>query len=369
MYGGVDVRIGVGRWLVASMMLLLSGGCGWSAPAPRASPYTLPQAYPGLVHIALSTSQSLLQGHIVGINATDQEWTMLIQWTNVPFSSTLWRMNPNTGNFVEIPGPKAAKAMALSPQGLAWVGPNETWHLGQSRIRLAAEAAGVWQVFWLGGSTWAATEQYQPQSWRYWILTRNSIIKFGTNTGKLVGFAAESNRAWLAAVADPNRIVWIRRGGPTITSQLPGAPVQLGFSQGRVVCLVSTVVSEPGLANLLWQKDIKTDNTRTTRIPPAWTPTATKIIPWVGGATHFFWSNSDSVMLSLWDPASDEVALASWNFSRGTWHVMPNSLFHAYLAQNQAPYFPLANGPGNSVVVADGLGVAWYLPTKPSLSS
>ncbi len=367
MHGGVDVRIGVGRWLVASMMLLLSSGCGWSAPTSGASPYTLPQAYPGVAHIALSASQSLLQGHIVGITATGQEWAMLIQWTNVPSSSAIWRMNPDTGNLVGVPGPKVAKATALSPQGLAWVGPNETWHLGQSRVKLEADTAGVWQVFWLGSGTWAAIEQYQSERWRYWILTRNSIIQSGTNAGKLVGFAAQPNRGWLAAVADPNRVVSIRHDGPTTTSQLPGTPVQLAFSQGEVVCLISTTTSEPTLANLLWQKNIKTDDTRTIPIPTAWTPTAAKITPWVGGATNFFWSSSHSLMVSLWDPASDEVALASWNVSRDTWHVMPNSLFHASLAQNQAPYFPLSKGPGNSVVIADGLGLAWYLPTKPSL--
>lgn len=368
MYGGVDVRIGVAGWLVASIVVLLSGGCGWSASTPGQSPYVLPQAYPGVAHIALSTSQSLLQGQIVGITATDQDWAMLVKWTNVPFSAALWRMIPDTGNLVEIPGPKVAKAYVLSPQGLAWIGANETWHLGPNRVRLQADTTGVWQVFWLGNSTWAAVEQYQPARWQYWILSRNAIIQSGTQVGKLVGLVSQSRREWLAAVANPNRIVLIHRGGATATTRLPGTPVQLGYSQGETVCLISTSTSEPTLANLLWQKNIKASDAHTTQIPPAWTPTAARITPWVGGATNFYWSKSHSVVVSLWDPAANEVALATWNLSRGSWHVMPNSVFHASLAQNQAPYFPLANGPDNSVVVANGLGLAWYLPTKPSLS-
>lgn len=369
--GGVDVRTASWSWLVASILLFGAGGCGWSSSAsPSPSPLTLPASFPGVGQISLKSSQSLLEGRVAAMVADNHQLALLVQWTNVPGASTLMRLNPISENLVVAPGPVSASAVGLGSGGqLSWIGSGNQWHGPKGTISLEPDAAGTWRIFPLGYDIWAVVEQLQANQWRYWLIKNNAIEQTGTEIGTPISISEAPDGALMAAVSNPDRIVWLQAGGKKTSFALPGVPVQLGVQAGQMVCLVSTVASSPKLANLLWTQNIKTGDHHLIAVPAAWTPSATHVTPWVGGSTNFLWNNNHSVILSLWDPVSSQVALAMVNLSTRTSRILPQSLFRASLSQNQEPVFPAAKGPGQSIAVGNGFSLAWYLPTKPQLPS
>ncbi len=367
------------RWfrrLGAAGLTLTLAGCGSLAAQPQPLSVGLPAAFPGVAGLSLRAVSPELEGYVAHLAVSPSgvlETEAL--WSNVPDAASLLSWQPGTAH-VQVSPYAAVGAAALNaagrPAAAGRVGSKnfledaqgrQTWS-APSELAPAAVAGGPAAVFAavpLAAGGWELAEMRGG---------RVSLAPLPQVKGRIVAVQpGPEDGVWLAE-DDPDAVMLWQNGAVQKQVPLTGtvmdlAPPRFAGAGGAVMALVSGPGSFPETADSLVR--ITPSQTIATSLAGSW------LVPpdvqhYAGGVSRADWVSAQVALVTLWDSGLNQVSVARVNLATGAMAILPRSNFSPALLNGQPPVFPLTQTPAGVVVVGQGYGLAFYIPTRASWS-
>lgn len=344
-------------------------GCG-TPPAPTLS-VRMPPAYPGIAATSLQPISPELEGY-VGRLALTPTGTIRAEafWSNVPGALTMISWQPSSGA-VRQTAYDAASASALGIKGQTAVehksaGLDEFSDVsGQQTLSvhglltpaaMAVSASRVYAALPMGHQRWEMAVTYGQQV---------SLYPLPSITGQVVAMQpAPGDGVWLAE--DHPNVVMLWQKGRVLTQTSADGPIvalsspQFSSSTPQVLALIAGPGAFPQTANQVMK--IGAHDTSVTIIPSSWAVPGNSQL-FAGGVSRLAWVTPHEAVVTLWDAGVNQVAIGRVNLARDVLDVVPSSNFSPVLLYGQPPIFPVISTPSGVIVVGQGYGLAFYLPS------